>query len=220
MRVNRVRPGQVRRRAVVGTLPVRQERRGTGQTMGAGQDVQRFRLRVADFHKMGEVGILAADDRVELLDGEIIRMAPIGSRHAWTVDELADRFRAAAGGRARVSQQNPLVLAEHDEPQPDLMLLRSRHEGYRDALPTAADALLIVEVADTTLDRDLTLKVPLYARHGVPEVWVIDLAGRRLFVFTAPAEGGYSARRELGPPDRVSPGCLPGFELPLADILG
>jgi Uma2 family endonuclease len=182
---------------------------------------ERVRFRVADFQKMGEAGILSPEDRVELLDGEVVRMAPIGSFHAWSVDRLAALLVLGARERAHVSIQNPLVLSEHSEPQPDLMLLRAPASRYRTELPRVEDVLLLVEVADTTLARDIGVKVPLYARHGIPEVWILDLEGKRLLVFAEPLPSGtYSRTRELGPGDAAAPEALPGLEVLLAEILG
>lgn len=181
--------------------------------MGEVLELERVRWSVADFQKMGEAGILSPEDRVELLDGEIVRMAPIGSRHAWTVDRLAALLVLGARDRAHVSIQNPLVLGEHSEPQPDLMLLRIPASKYRTELPRVADVLLAVEVADATLARDVGVKVPLYARHQVPEVWVLDLEARRLLLFAAPEPGGtYSRRRELGPAEEIGPDALPDLK--------
>jgi len=134
-------------------------------------EVRRHRLTVDDFHRMGEAGILRADERVELIDGEVIDMAPIGSNHAGTVGFLAKRLERAVGDSAVVFVQNSLLLTASSEPQPDIMLLKPRTDFYRSAHPHPEDVLLIVEVADTTLAYDRDIKVPLYARHAIPEAW-------------------------------------------------
>lgn len=188
--------------------------------MGEVLELERVRWRVADFHKMGEAGILAEADRVELIDGEIVKMAPIGGPHAWVVDRLGALFVLGAHERAHVSMQNPLVLSEHDEPQPDVMLLRPPASRYKAELPRPSDVLLLVEVADTTLTRDIGIKLPLYARYGIPELWVADLSGARLLAFTDPTPAGtYLQCREFGRADSVAPRALPDLEISLAEIL-
>ncbi len=140
----------------------------------------RYRFTVEDYHKMAEVDILGEDDRVELIDGEIIEMAPIGRLHAVCVVRLTDLFGETLRRRAIVWAQNPIGLGERSEPQPDLALLRWRPNFYADADPRPEDVLLIIEVADTSLAYDRDIKVPLYARAGIPEVWLVDLNEARL----------------------------------------
>jgi Uma2 family endonuclease len=181
--------------------------------MGRMREPERVKWRVTDFHRMSEAGILAPDDRVELIGGEILKMAPIGSAHAWTVDRLAAVLVLALGERAHVSAQNPVVLSEHDEPQPDLMVLRAPASRYRAALPRSDDVLLVIEVADTTI------KLPLYARHRIPEVWIVDLPAARLIAFTGSDGASYTQRRELAAKDRVSPVFLPDIAIALGEIL-
>ena len=150
------------------------------------------RLTVADYYRMAEVGLLAPDARVELIDGEIIDMAPPGSSHAGTVDYLLSVLATAARDRANVRVQNPVRLSRYSEPQPDLTLLRLREDFYRAHHPLAEDVFLIVEVAASSLRFDRRKKVPLYARHGVPEFWLVDLGGRRLIRYRSPEQGAYS----------------------------
>jgi Uma2 family endonuclease len=152
------------------------------------------RLTVDEYYRMAEVGLLPPDARVELIEGEIIDMAPIGSRHAAAVDFLAERFFRAVGGSAHVRVQGPVRLGPHSEPQPDLALLRPRAHRYADSHPTAADVLLLVEVSDATLRYDRETKASLYARHGVPELWIVDLAHRQLHVYRDPRRGEYADR--------------------------
>jgi Uma2 family endonuclease len=156
----------------------------------------RHRISVNAFHRMGEAGILGPADRVELIDGEIIDMSPIGVLHAAIVDALVRHFGRHACQAVVIRCQNPLRLDDISEPEPDIAILRPRADLYTTAHPGPADVLLVIEVADTSLAYDLGTKVPLYARHGVPEVWVIDAATRRTRVFRQPAGG-----REAGPAD-------------------
>ena len=153
---------------------------------------RRHWLTVDDYYRMAEVGILDDDARVELIDGEIIDMAPPGSAHAATVTYLTEVFMSAVGGMASVRVQNPVRLSKYSEPQPDLALLRRRDDFYRERHPQPDDVLLIVEVAASSLRFDRKKKVPLYARHGILELWLVDLGGRRLVRYRAPREGVYT----------------------------
>jgi Uma2 family endonuclease len=149
------------------------------------------RLTVDEYRKMAEVGLLARDLRVELINGEIIDMAPIGSRHAALVNDLARMFNRVAVPQACVWAQSPVVLGSDSEPQPDLSLLRPRADRYSSSLPGAADVLLLVEVSDTTFRYDSGRKLALYATHGIPEVWIVDIEGKKLHVFRSPVGDKY-----------------------------
>jgi Uma2 family endonuclease len=174
---------------------------------------------VEEYYRMAEAGILGEDDRVELLDGEIVQMSPIGSRHAACVARLNRKFTRALGERAIVQVQNPLRLSQRSEPQPDLCLLRPRPDYYAGAHPGPGDALLVVEVADTSLEFDRDVKLPLYARAGVPEVWLVDLEGEQVHVFCEPARGSYLSVCELVAGDELVPRALPEFRVPVQEIL-
>src|SRR5215210_4225582 len=139
------------------------------------QQVTRRRFTVHDYHRMGEAGILHEDDRVELIEGEIVEMAAIGTRHFSCVNGLTRLLIRSVGDEAIVSVQNPVRLNDHTEPQPDLTVIRER--DYRESLPMPEDVLLLIEVSDTTLRYDRNLKLPLYARAGILEVWIVDLSG-------------------------------------------
>jgi Uma2 family endonuclease len=156
------------------------------------------RLTVDEYYRMAEVGLLPPDARVELIEGEIIDMAPIGSRHAAAVDLLAKRFIRAVDESAIVRIQGPVRLSPHSEPQPDLALLKRQPHRYATSHPTAADVLLIVEVSDTTLRFDREVKAKLYARHGIPELWIVDLDSRQLHLFRAPRLGEYADQTTVG----------------------
>jgi Uma2 family endonuclease len=147
------------------------------------------RWTVADVDRMLGSGLLDQTDRVELIEGELIDMAPIGSRHAYTVDAIARKLQRLLGDRQLVRVQNPIRLGELSEPQPDIAVVRDR--SYAAAHPEAADVLLLIEVADTTLEFDRDVKLPLYARHGILESWLIDVAARQLSIHREPAEGEY-----------------------------
>jgi Uma2 family endonuclease len=146
---------------------------------------------------MVETGILSEEDRTELIDGEIIEMAPIGSRHAGHVTRLVNLLSNAVGDAALVSVQNPVRLGEHSEPQPDLALLEPKDDFYTSAHPTADDVLLAVEIAETSLEYDRSAKIPLYASHGVRVVWLLDLRDRSIEVYEQPGEDGYQVVHTL-----------------------
>ena len=186
----------------------------------------RHRLTVAEFQRMGEAGILAPDDRVELIAGEIIDMSPIGSLHAALVDLVSGIFSGHCGPRAIVRVQNPLALDDTSQPQPDVTILRPRTDFYAAGHPGPADALLVVEIADTTLPFDLEVKVPLYAAAGITEVWVIEALSRRTHVFRRP-EAGRFLEHEIFEPDRsltcggsmAGRDALAGIEFKLGSLL-
>lgn len=151
-----------------------------------------WRFTVDDYHKMAEAGILCEDDPVELIDGEIVRMSPIGSRHVASVG-LANESAHAQIPRssAFIISQSPIRLDENSEPEPDLTVLRFRVDHYAGALPKPEDVLLILEVADSSLAYDRRTKLPLYAEAGIPESWLLDLDGEALERHTDPAGGRY-----------------------------
>jgi Uma2 family endonuclease len=167
---------------------------------------RRHSITVMEYVRMGEAHVFAHDARLELMEGEIVEMAPIGSAHAAVVYRLDTLLREVAP-RAMVFVQSPLVLSERSAPQPDVMLLRPRADEYYNSLPIAADALLVVEVADSTLEYDLEVKWPLYARAGVGELWVIDVNRRELHVFREP-ERDYSMHRVLTASDNAAVAAL------------
>ena len=154
--------------------------------------IPKHRLTVDEYYRMAEVGLLARDARVELIDGEVIDLAPIGSRHAAVVDALTNLLPAAVGQRAIVAVQRPVRLDRRSEPQPDIALLKPRASYYAAAHPGPSDALLLIEVSDTSLRFDREIKLPLYARFAIPEVWLVDLGGRQLQRARAPVDGQYT----------------------------
>jgi Uma2 family endonuclease len=155
------------------------------------------RLTVDDYYRMAEVGVLSPDDRTELIEGEIVDMAPIGSSHADVLRLLYQRLVRAVGDEAVVSVQLPVRLSRHSEPQPDVALLKTKTAGYRRAHPGPADVLLLIEVSDTTLRYDLSTKARLYATHGIPEYWVIDLVANKVWRHLKPRATRYAERAEI-----------------------
>jgi Uma2 family endonuclease len=182
---------------------------------------RRRRFTLDEYHRMGEVGILHEDSRVELIEGEIIEMSPIGSPHASTVARIQAFFAERVGRRAIVWTQNPLLMPRHEsEPQPDIILLERRADFYAGALPEPSDVRLLIEVADSSLSYDRYTKVPLYARAGVAEVWIVDVDHRRVEIHRGPTARRYREVRTPGADERFAPLAFPAVEVTLADLLG
>jgi Uma2 family endonuclease len=175
-------------------------------------------LTVDEYHAMGRAGILHEDDRVELLDGQLIAMSPLGGPHISVVNRLANRLAVHLAGRAVVSVQNSLRLDDRSEPEPDLVLLRPEADDGR--VPTAEDARLVVEVADTTLRYDRGVKRTRYAQAGIPEVWVVALAERYVEVSRGPLpDGAFTETRRLVEGDALVPARFPDLTpIPVADL--
>jgi hypothetical protein len=168
---------------------------------------------------MGETGILRETDRVELLDGEIVEKAVIGSPHAWSVDTLTRLLVQAVGDRAIVRVQGPVRLDEYSEPEPDLSLLRPGPEGYHSSHPVPNDVLLLIEVADTTALHDRSVKLPLYAQAGIPEYWLVDLGRGVVEIYRSPSGATYTEAREARPGTAIAPEALPDFVLDAGAVL-
>jgi Uma2 family endonuclease len=181
--------------------------------------IRRHLLTVADYYRMAEAGVLAPDARVELIDGEIVDMAPIGTRHGSAVLRLNHLCMLAVGTRATVSVQSSLRLGDRSEPQPDVMLLKPREDFYAEAHPTAEDVLLLIEVSDSTARYDREIKLPLYARHGVQEVWIVDLDARLLRTYSAPVGERYTVASETATPGLLAVLALPGISIDTAHVL-
>jgi Uma2 family endonuclease len=173
-----------------------------------------YRFTVKDYHRMAEADIFEPDDRVELVDGKVFELAPIGSRHAACVKGLAHLWWSHVGERAIVSVQDPIQVGEMNEPQPDVAILRLRTDRYVNHHPAPPDIYLVIEVAETSLRHDLDLKTPLYLAGGVAEVWVVDLVAELIHV-TTPA-----GTRTVGVGGSLAPAAFPDLVLEVAAILG
>ena len=173
-----------------------------------------------EYQAMGRAGILAEDERVELLGGEVIVMAAIDSRHAACVLRLNNTFTAARlEERALVQVQNPVAVDPYSEPQPDLMLLAHRDDYYDFDHPRPAEVLLLVEVAASSLDYDRHTKVPFYAVSGIREVWIVDLEADRTEVYSDPEDGNYRNVRRYVPGETVAPSALPDLKVAVAALI-
>jgi Uma2 family endonuclease len=181
--------------------------------------LQRHLLTVDEYHRMGRAGVFAPDARVELIEGVVIDMAPIGTRQASAVKRLNALLSAAAQGRAIVAVQDPLRLSDASEPEPDLMLLRPRADFYAQAHPGPADVLLLIEVSDTTVAYDHGVKLGLYAKHGVAEVWIVDLDNNIVRFFRGCDGQGYTDITASETPRATPVAALPGITIDLAGLL-
>jgi Uma2 family endonuclease len=173
---------------------------------------------VSEYYRMADAGILRPDARVELLEGEIIDMSPIGAFHGDLVDRLAEIFMMGSRNRWRVRTQNPLRLSDNSEPQPDLMLIKRLERTYAKRPPYPEDVYLLVEVSDTTLASDIARKIPLYGRAGIPEVWIVDLNDALIEVFREPHFDGYASRTTLRKGDAASPLSLPDVSVDVESV--
>ena len=205
-------------------MPSSGQRRGSSaETQERVAGVQRYRFTVDDFARMGEAGIFAEDDRVELIDGEILEMTPIGALHAGIVSRLTELVVARLAGRAHVSVQNPVLLDRHTEPQPDLVVARRRKDFYTDRHPEAGDILLVIEiseVSDSSLRYDRLEKTLRYGRAGIPETWLVDVDAAAVTIHTDPGPDGYATRRVRRRGQEVAAGSVAGLDFPVDAIFG
>ena len=169
---------------------------------------------------MAERGILCEDERLELWEGEIFRMSPIGNAHAASVDGFNGRLTRRLPEDVVVRIQGPLRLSARSEVQPDVLILRPRADRYFASSVGPEDVLLLIEVSDTTLRYDRTIKLPRYARAGIREVWIVNLKGKRLFVYRDLVDGKYTTQLVLGPADTVAPVEFPDVSIEVAYVLG
>jgi Uma2 family endonuclease len=181
--------------------------------------VRHRRFTVDEYHRMAEAGVLTEDDRVELLDGEVVVMAPIGARHAACVDRLNELLVFAAARRAIVRVQNPVRLDDHSEPQPDVVLVRRAEDFHASRTPGPEDTLLAIEVGDSSVRFDRDVKAPLYARTGIIELWLVDLGANEVSVCRRPGPDGYGDMRVKRVGDVLSPQALPEVALKVDEVL-
>jgi Uma2 family endonuclease len=187
-------------------------------TLVAGEP-RKHLITVDEYYRMAEVGLLAPDARVELIEGEIIDMAPIGPGHGGVVDYLSEQFIRAVQGKAIVRTQGAILLDRRSMPQPDLALLAPSKDYYRRKHPAPADILLVIEVSDTTLRYDRNRKLPLYARHGIPEAWIVDLQQNEVHFFRSPRDGQYLDLDSVREPAMTPIVASRGVEVDLSKLL-
>ncbi len=179
----------------------------------------RYSFTVADFYAMADVGILSENDRVELLDGDIITMPPIGNWHAASVDRINDVLGPSLQGRAIRRIHGPTRLNDISEPLPDVMLLQWSEDFYGSGHPGPADVLLLIEVSDTTLGYDRNVKLPIYARAGIREVWIVNQEDRRIEAYTDPGDGDYANVRYASHGERIAPGAFPDVVVEVDSVI-
>jgi len=189
-------------------------------TATEGVEPTRYLFTVHEYHKMAEIGIFDEDSRVELIEGEILIMPPIGESHFGHVNRFNRVFMKAFSTVAVVHIQNPVRLGLRNEPEPDVVLLRYREDDYLGKFPGPEDVLLLVEVADSSLGHDRNTKVPLYAQAGIPEYWIVDLVHHELIVHRGPSRGEYRSMQRLSRDATVTPVAFPDVPLAVADLLG
>src|SRR5687768_12375481 len=177
------------------------------------------RFTVDEYYRMGETGIIAPDARVELLDGEIIDMMPIGPFHAGTVNKLNRFLTNAAKGRWLVVVQNPVRLGPRSEPQPDFLLVKPAADDYTTRHPTVQDVFLLIEVAESSLAYDRNRKIPAYGRAGIAEVWIVNLLEQTVEVFREPHYTGYASVQKFGVGETVHVQSFPDVGIEVGALL-
>jgi len=180
----------------------------------------RRKFTVGEYHKMAESGIFTEDDRVELIRGEIIEMSPIGTKHAACVNRLVNGLVQVLGQQVIVAAQNPIVLNNNSEPQPDVALLKRRDDFYQTAHPQAEDIFLVIEVADSTVMYDREEKIPLYAAANIIEVWLVDINQKIVEVYQQPTTAGYQVMEKFSQGGSLSILAFPDVNIAVNKILG
>jgi Uma2 family endonuclease len=180
---------------------------------------ERHRITLDEYHRMAEAGVFNPDARIELVEGELIEMAPIYPPHASAVDRILYQFITRLRGRAWVRCQNPVTLPPDSEPQPDVVLARLDPRSFRDHHPGPDEILLAVEVAESTLELDRGIKIPLYARSGIREVWLVNLVDDEIIVYREPTEAWYHTVQTSTRCDSISPLAFPDVTFAVEDLL-
>ncbi|MEJ5198619.1 MAG: Uma2 family endonuclease [Anaerolineae bacterium] len=179
----------------------------------------RWRFTVTEYHRLIAAGILHEDDRVELMGGDLVMMSPIGSKHAAAVKRLNYLLMRSLQDRALIGVQDPLYLDEHSEPQPDITVLKPRQDFYVHSHPGPNDVLLLIEVADTSIEYDRDVKLYAYARAGIVEAWLVDLIDGLIMIHREPSPTGYKLLRKALPGEMISPTAFPDLQIAVADVI-
>ncbi len=180
---------------------------------------ERKKFTVEEYYQLGEVGIIGADERTELIDGDIVYMAPMGSRHGGCIARLLEIFFDALGKRATVTSQTPVRLNGQFEPQPDLLILKRRADFYTESHPQPQDVYLLIEVADTSIDDDRNVKSVLYARAGIIELWIVNIPAELVEVYRTPSANGYESIQQFRRGDTISPLAFRDVAIAVDEIL-
>jgi Uma2 family endonuclease len=206
------------RLAAAGRVVPRRESRAMDDVPDSWIPFHRFSER--EYYRMAEIGLFAPDARVELIEGEIIDMAPMGSLHCGTVDWLTYTLAGALRDRNIVRTQGTVKMSDFSHPEPDITLLDWRKDFYRKAHPGAPETRLIIEVSDSSLRMDQMVKVRLFAHFEVPEMWIVDLVHERLHVYRTPRDGEYTEVSSIEKPGVTALSALPGVTVDLSDLFG
>ncbi len=197
---------------------MKHERRETMVTQVQTQyEVRPYKFTVDQYHKMGEVNILHEDSRVELIEGEILKMAAIGRKHIGLVNYLTQKF-SQFPEQVLAHIQNPIQLGDYNEPEPDVILLKPREDYYQNKMPDHTDAYLVIEVADSSYPFDRKVKLPLYARFEIPDVWIVDVEKQCVEIHRSPVEGSYQESKICKGNDTVASLMFPEIKLIVQDI--
>jgi len=180
--------------------------------------IVRRKITVEEYEAMYEAGVFKPDERLELINGEILKVAPMNAPHCAYVANLSRLFIETFGRKATVFTQLPIILNDDSEPEPDITLLKRKEDYYFSGKPSAQDVYAIIEVASTSLLYDRRIKVPLYARVGIPEVWIVNVQARELEVYRTPKGEDYAERQILQPTDKISLLAFPDVEIPLSEV--
>lgn len=182
--------------------------------------IERWRFTVDEYYRMFETGVLPEDARVELINGDVLKMPPIGSHHNGAVDGFTEVLPELLGRRASIRIQGSLRVGVHGGPQPDVLVLRRRDDRYRTANPSAADVLLVVEVSESTLNHDRNVKGPMYAAAGILDYWIVNLVDRHIEVYRDPSPDGYTSIEVKQRGDSIQLLAFPDVSIAVTNILG
>ena len=180
----------------------------------------RRQITVEEYHRMGEAGIFRDNERLELIDGEIVKMTPIGSRHAHCVNRMTEFLITHLGSRAMVSIQNPVCLGKYSEPQPDIAIIKRSEREYITRHPGVSDVYLIIEFAESSIDFDHDVKLPIYAKAGIHEVWIVDLVSECVEIYQEPTSAGYKQMNTKKTSDTFSPSSFSDITVTVNRVLG
>ena len=190
----------------------------TEQTIEKTPVLKRYRFSVGDYHRMAELQFFPTGQQIELLNGEIVEMSPINSKHAFAVDQLTEWLVLHLHQHALIRVQNPVFLDEFSEPEPDLTVAKRRKDLFKTAHPRPEDILFLIEIADSSLAKDRTVKLPLYAAAGIPETWLVDLEGECVEVHTEPSANGYGKTQVFRKGEMIQTSLVKG--LAVGQVIG
>ena len=182
--------------------------------------LERYPITTDVYHQMIKQGILTSNDKIELLEGDLIKMSAVGPRHAACVDRLSEILRTEFGKSITLRHQNPVELSDFSEPEPDIAILRRREDFYAHAHPAPGDVLLLIEISESTLKKDRGIKLSAYAKAGIVEYWIVNLQDDIIEVYTSPAGSSYQVTRIVHRHETLSPVLLSSIILEADEVLG